>query len=89
MIMDIFEQMESCHVIEVNNIITDNFSFDSDLEDGDVGWLSIIIRTEDGDAERWYSYTELSDAKEHGNGFLVGKLSDVVSFYTLKPMSVG
>ena len=81
--MNIFEQIESCHVIEINGNITDNFSYDSDMEPDEEGYLVVNLHSEDGAIERWYSYRELNDSKEHGEGFIVGKDDDVIEFHIL------
>jgi hypothetical protein len=83
--MNIFEQLEQCHIIEINGIITDNYSIDfDDDDDGKTnGWLVINFYTENGDIERWYSYNELKNAEPHGDGFIVGNEKDRIDFFVM------
>lgn len=89
--MDIFEQLNECHVIEVNSTITDNFSIDFDVDDdgNPGGYLYLVVRTEDGDVERWYSHRELAGAQQHYDEFHIESTYgyDKLAFFVLTSVS--
>jgi hypothetical protein len=93
--MNIFEQLENAHIMEINGMITTNFGYDNMSWDGDEISLSVYAIDNNNDYqhhEYYFTKENLSNAVQQGEQWKVPREIDVdnfdiITFYTLESMS--